>query len=128
MKLYGVLSLLVLLNGVALGEDPAAATFPGFCEEWMHKLEAREQYNVTHIKWESNPDGVQGAYVGYTHEHTCTLKDGSGHVPVGEIVYREIRYEKRGSTITEAEHSEPRQGEITEVTEIFRCANGKWVY
>lgn len=127
MKVYGTLCLVLLLNGAALGEDPASA-FPSFCEEWMHKLEVREQHNVTHIKWEPNGDGVQGAYVGYTHEHTCTLKDGSGHVPVGEIVYREIRYEKRGTTVSDAEQSEPRPSEITEVTEIFRYSNGKWIY
>jgi hypothetical protein len=127
MRLYGTLFLAVVLNGAALAQD-AATAFPSFCEEWMHKLEVREQNNVTHIKWESNADGVQGAYVGYTHEHTCTLKDGSGHVPVGEIIYREIRYEKRGSTIADAQQSEARPSEITEVTEIFRYSNGKWVY
>ena len=127
MKLYGTLCVVVFLNGAALGED-AATAFPGFCEEWMHKLEVREQHNVTHIKWESNAEGVQGGYVGYTHEHTCTLKDGSDHVPIGEIIYREIRYEKRGNTVADAEQSEPRPSEITEVTEIFRYSNGQWVY
>ena len=127
MKLYGTLCLVLLLNGVARAED-AAAAFPRFCEEWMHKLEVREQDNVSHIKWEPSSDGVHGVYIGYTHEHTCTIKDGSGHVPVGEIVYREIRYEKHGGTVADAQQSEPQPSEITEVTEIFRFSNGQWIY
>ena len=127
MKQYGALCIVLLLSAGALGQD-ATSAFPSFCEEWMHKLEVREQYNVAHIQWETNGDGVQGGYIGYTHEHTCMLKDGTGHVPVGEIVYREIRYEKRGATRAEAEKSEARQSEVTEVTEIFRYSDGKWVY
>ena len=119
---------IVLLASVARAEDPATA-FEGFCSEWMQKLEEREQANVSHIKWESNADGVvQGLYVGYTHEHTCVTKDGTGSVPVGKISYREVRYEKRGGSIQEAEHSAPKPIEITEVTEIFRYSKGKWVY
>ncbi len=127
MKLYGTLCAVLLWSGAAFGGD-AASAFPSFCEEWMHKLEEREENNVTHIKWETNSDGVLGVYVGYTHEHTCNLKDGTGHVPVGKIVYREIRYEKRGATVADAERSEAQPSEITEVTEIFRYSNGKWIY
>lgn len=111
----------------AQGADVASA-FEGFCTEWMHKLEAREEANVTHIKWESDSDGVHGAYVGYTHEHTCTMKSGTGAVPVGKIIYREIQYEKRGSSITQAEQSPSHPVETTEVTEIFRYDKGKWIY
>jgi hypothetical protein len=127
MKCFAVLGGLVLLCSAALAED-AVSAFPKFCEEWMHKLVVREQHNVTHIKWESGPGGVVGAYVGYTREHTCMTKDGTGKVPVGEIVYREIRYEKRGGTVPEAEQSIGRAVETTEVTEIFRFEKGKWVY
>jgi hypothetical protein len=128
MKPSIVAAMIMVLCSAASAQDPAIA-FQGFCEEWMQKLEAREQSNVTHIKWESHPDGiVQGAYVGYTREHTCVTKDGTGSVPVGKINYREIRYEKRGASIQEAEHSAPRPIEATDVTEIFRYSKGKWVY
>jgi len=105
----------------------AASTFDAFCAEWMGKLAARERHNVSHIKWDTRPEGVKGEYVGYTTEHTCVLKD-SAKVPVGKIVYREVRYEKRGGTISEAEHSTAQAVEVTEVTEIFRYSGGKWVY
>ena len=127
MRVFGSLCVLMLLGSAALAQD-AAGAFPGFCEEWMHKLEVREQNNVSHIKWESNGDGVSGEYIAYTHEHTCAVKDGTGSVPVGEIVYREIRYEKRGGTQVEAEQSTARPVETTEVTEIFRYDKGKWIY
>jgi hypothetical protein len=119
--------LLGVLCMPAVAEDPASA-FNGFCEEWMQKLAAREHDNVNHIQWQSSGSEVQGDYVGYTQEHTCQTKNGTGSVPVGKINYREVRYEKRGSSVAEAETSPARAVEVTEVTEIFRYAKGKWVY
>jgi hypothetical protein len=127
MRALVLTCLAVALCAPARAEDPAGA-FKGFCEEWMHKLEVREHDNVSHIKWEVTQDGVQGDYVGYTHEHTCLTKNGTQSVPVGKITYREIKYEKRGTTIAEAESNPPKAVEVTEVTEIFRYAKGKWVY
>ena len=116
-----------LVSSMAFAGD-AASAFPTFCEEWMGKLAARERDNVSHIKWDKLPEGVKGEYVGYfTKDHTCTTKELSG-VPVGKIIYREIRYEKRGDTVADAEKSAPRAIDATEVTEIFRYANGKWIY
>lgn len=106
----------------------AASAFKGFCEGWMHKLQDREQINASHIKWQTAPAGVHGAYIGYTRKHTCTVKNGTASVPVGTIRYLEVRYEKQGSSIEQAEHSRPRPVETTEVTEIFRFSGGKWVY
>ena len=124
-----LLVLIVLLMGTAAAraEDPADS-FPQFCDEWIEKLAARERDNVAHIKWESEGTIVKGDYVGYTHEHTCVTKMGSQSTPVGKIVYREIKYEKLGQTIEEAEHTPPRPVETTEITEIFRYAGGKWIY
>jgi len=128
MRVLGpLLCVLMLLSTAAVAED-AASAFPSFCEEWMHKLEVREEDNVKHIKWEPDGTGVLGDYIGYTHEHTCMIKNGTGSVPVGEIVYREIRYEKRGGTVTEAAQSTAQPVETTEVTEIFRYDKGKWIY
>jgi hypothetical protein len=126
MRRFIFICCLVLLSTPAFAGDVASA-FDNFCAEWMQKLEAREEANVSHIKWEPNGAGVQGAYVGYTQEHTCTLKDGQ-KVPVGKIMYQEVRYLKRGPTITEAQQSIPHPVETTAVTEIFGYDHGKWVY
>jgi hypothetical protein len=129
MRAFASICLLVLLAGAAYGQDnDAASAFPKFCEEWMEKLDARERANVSHIKWEQRADGVLGTYVGYSREHTCELKEGTHSTPVGTITYRELRYEKRGNTQAEAEHSVANPIETTEVTEIFRYDKGKWIY
>lgn len=128
MKGFVTVCVVVLLGAAAHAEDPTSA-FQNFCQDWMQKLEAREQNNVTHIQWQTDAAGVTGDYTGYyTHEHTCVVKSGTAAVPVGKITYREIRYEKHGGNIAEAEHSPPRAVEATDVTEIFRYDKGKWIY
>lgn len=125
----GVL-LVLLLSSPALADDPAAA-FGKFCEEWMEKLAARERRNSSIIKWEDKSGSVLGSYVGYSKQHTCELKENKeakNPVPVGKITYLEVRYEKTGVTKDEAERSQARPVETTEVTEIFRYAKGVWVY
>jgi len=127
MKSIVALCILFSLSVVARAEDPASA-FQGFCEEWMEKLHERQVRNLSHIKWEPAADGVHGDYVTYSDEHTCITKNGTASVPVGKIIYREVRYEKIGTTVQEAEKNTPRALETTEVTEIFRYNNGKWIY
>lgn len=126
MRLF-VLLVLLMVTTAARAED-AADSFPQFCDEWIEKLAARERDNVAHIKWESEGSTVKGKYIGYTHEHTCVTKMGSQSTPVGKITYREIKYEKLGPTVEEAEHTAARPVEVTEITEIFRYAEGKWIY
>jgi len=101
--------------------------FQTFCQEWMEKLAVREHDNIANIKWNTNPDGVQGEYVGYSQDHTCVVKNEDKD-PVGKIAYQEVRYEKRGTTIAEAEKSPPHPVETTAVTELFRFEKGKWIY
>jgi len=126
MRFLIALCCAVLWSTAAMAGD-VASQFDSFCTEWMGKLAARQEHNITHIKWDTKPDGVKGEYVGYTKEHTCTLKNET-QVPIGKIVYREIVFQKAGSSIPEAEKSEAQAIETTEVTEIFRYAGGKWVY
>ena len=126
MRLFVSLCCVVLFSTAALAED-ATAAFTSFCEEWMGKLAAREVHNVANIKWDAKPGAVKGEYVGYTKEHTCTVKEAS-KVPIGKIIYREIVYQKHGGSIPEAEKSPAEATEVTEVTEIFRYSAGKWVY
>jgi hypothetical protein len=126
MRLLVALCCAVLWSTAAMAGD-VASQFDSFCLEWMGKLAARQEHNMAHIKWDTKPDGVKGEYVGYTTEHTCTLKNET-QVPIGKIVYREIVFQKSGGTISEAEKSTAQAIETTEVTEIFRYAAGKWVY
>lgn len=107
--------------------EEVAQEFQTFCQEWMEKLEARERDNIKNIKWNTTSEGVQGEYVGYTREHTCIVKDEYKE-PVGEVIYQEVRYERRGATIAEAGKNPPRPLETIAVTEIFRYENGKWIY
>jgi len=91
----------------------------------MSKLRARERDNLRNIKWESSAGAARGTYVGYSEDHKCELKEST---QVGRIAYREFTYEKRGSSIAEAERSTPYPIEVYEATEIFHCENGKWTY
>ena len=101
--------------------------FDAFCTEWMQKLAAREHDNLDHIAWNTNADGVEGEYVGYTRDHSCVVKAG-GSAPVGQMNYFEVRYTKRGRTIEEARQSTAEAVEKTSVTELFGYAKNKWVY
>lgn len=139
--------LLTAATGIRAGADPGVALntsgavvaepgvaadvttkFEAFCKEWMGKLAARERDNVANIKWETQPAGVVGAYTGYSQDHTCLLKPGTGDVPIGKIVYIETRYEKSGTSQGEAQGSQPKAIEAIEVTEIFRYTSGKWEF
>jgi hypothetical protein len=108
--------------------DPAIVAFRAFCDEWMLKLSEREKFNRSRIRWDSGENWVQGDYIGYTREHHCSIERQHGVPPVGKIRYREIRYEQRGATLEEATASLARPVETTEVTEIFRYGEGKWIY
>jgi hypothetical protein len=127
MKMVTIVGTLLLLAGVAHAGDPATA-FQGFCDHWIQMLQTREQTNATHIHWHTDAQGVLGSYVGYSREHRCVTKTGTGSVPIGEIMYDEVQYEKRGSSIAEARKSSPHAVDTTAVTEIFRYSKGKWVY
>lgn len=128
MTRFTICLIWIILIASPLRAEDAASAFPKFCEEWMQKLEAREKRNVSLIKWEAQTSTVFGSYVGYSHQHSCVLKDNNGAVPVGKIIYLEVRYEKRGATQEEAERNPATALETTEVTEIFRFAKGAWIY
>jgi len=130
-KLLPVLAVLLICTSTArAGDDLVRQQFDSFCGEWMKKLEVRERDNKAAIQWKAGPDGVQGDYVGYSHEHQCQLKTPSSPnaTPIGTIVYKEFVYRQAGRSTAEAQSSQPRPIEATEVTEIFRYSRGKWVY
>lgn len=105
-------------------------SFTVFCGVWGDKLHEREIHNLKQMKWDSGKNWVQATYVGYSEPLSCVVEPTSanGPVPVGKIIYHEVVYEKRGSSVTEAEREPGKAVETTEVTEIFRYQNGKWVY
>lgn len=111
----------------AAPSEKIAEQFQTFCRDWMQKLAVRERDNMSNIKWNTKSDGVEGEYVGYTTDHTCTVM-GDGNEPVGKLTYEEIRYTKRGRTIADAQNSTPQPVETTAVTELFRYEKGKWIY
>jgi len=132
VKKVAVLGVGMLLLGGTTGvaEDTVAAKFKTFCSAWMQKLAAREDYNRALIAWQVGPDGVRGEFVGYSAEHDCKLvrPTSAKGTPVGKIIYREMRYRQTGRSTAQAAESKPRIVELTEVTEIFRYAGGKWIY
>ncbi len=69
-------------------------------------------------------------FVGYGKDYTCGLS-GYGpdtKVPVATIKYLELKYLHKGASSSEAMGGTPKVIEATEVTEIFRYSQSKWVY
>jgi hypothetical protein len=101
-----------------------------FCRKWMGFLEQREKDNKDQIAWRTLGDGVEGEFVGYTKDYTCALSElrPDTKVPVGTIKYLELKYRHKGASSTAALANRPKIIEATEVTEIFRYSQSKWVY
>jgi len=124
------LLLAAALAAPATADDKVSESFDRFCVEWMQKLATRERDNQQHIQWIPSGSGVMGEYVGYSSDHTCLLKPISDPkaVPIGKIIYQEIRYQKQGASAAVAAKSTPQPLDLTEVTEIFRYERGQWKY
>jgi hypothetical protein len=101
-----------------------------FCKKWMGFLLIRERDNRAAIDWLPGPTGVSGKFVGYSSDYDCELRDATkpNAVPVATITYREYIYQQEGDSKDVATGTAPRVMEATEVTEIFRYSQGKWVY
>jgi hypothetical protein len=106
-------------------------TFDRFCTEWMAKLQQREHQNLAKVRWEKQGGALVGRYTGYARtpiQCNPTSKVTPGRPAVGKLVYQEIVYQKRGSTASAAQSSEPAVIETTEVMEVFRYDGRKWMY
>jgi hypothetical protein len=118
----------------ASAEDPTWAEqigkhFSSFCMTWMDKLRAREKYNIEHIQWRQADGGVIGEYVGYDTNHTDSVAHvAKKEVPIGKLIYRELKLKLIGSSEADALAKKPEILEQTEVTELFRYDRGIWVY
>jgi hypothetical protein len=114
---------------ITANDEQIADQLKLFCVKWMGFLETRERDNKKGIKWEKQPAGVSGHYVGYSKEYDCTMKERSSNgTPVATIQYKEYVFEKAGASQGEAEQAEPKTVDATEVTEIFRYNKGQWIY
>jgi lysophospholipid acyltransferase (LPLAT)-like uncharacterized protein len=109
--------------------DQLAKTFGDFCLTWMDKLRAREKYNVEHIEWQTDAAGVSGEYVGYDTDHVNTVAHtAKKEVPIGKLVYKELKLKLVGKSEADALAQKPQIIEQTEITELFRYDRGIWVY
>jgi hypothetical protein len=108
-------------------------SFERFCSTWMGKLAERERFNLKNAAAKARKDGnrVVVEYVGYGKSPTRCEAKPSG-VPsnpfVGKLTYKELRYERAGSSKDGALSSQPRVLSTTEVMEIFRFDGSRWVY
>ncbi len=106
----------------------AKASFTGFCEDWHRKLAQREVDNLAHITWKKLQNGLEsGSYVGYGPIESCTCKQASNGVPIGELTYKELDATLTGKTIDEARRAKPAVTEVP-TREIFSWDKGKWFY
>lgn len=118
--------------GVArAAEDPEAVRkkFEVFVSDWMEKLRERERFNVTKIKWRPVGGGVEGVYIGYdTANYRILPISNAETMPIGKIVYLELKLRLSGESEDAARSQQPEIVERVEVTELFRYDSGKWVY
>jgi hypothetical protein len=113
----------------AASSADAAKKFETFCGSWLDKLRERERHNKTRITWEKQPSGVVGEYVGYDTETSRMVPPADvQQVPVGRLVYMELRFRVAGESEAVALEQKPEIIERTEVTELFRYDRGTWVY
>lgn len=112
----------------AASKEQLTTSFHEFCESWKNKLAEREARNLTLIEWDKGQNWVQGTYTGFAPDHTCLVDDTNPSMAIGKMTYREVKWEKRGTTIEDAQERPSHPIETTEVTEIFRYEKGQWVY
>ena len=134
----GLLPIAMVTEGGGLGggvavaaESPDAvqAKFEAFAAEWMEKLRERERFNAKNVKWRPAGEGVEGLYVGYdTANYRLLPLSNVETMPIGKIVYLELKLRLAGGSEDDARAGRPQIVERVEVTELFRYHGGKWVY
>ncbi|MBC7359315.1 MAG: hypothetical protein H5U10_12340 [Desulfacinum sp.] len=120
------------MNAWALNEQEAAKAFSAFQKEWMHKLSRHGIYGPKHLEIRKSEDGSQvvasykelgavtGSRVKKTDSEACPF--------VGVLHYEEIVFESRGPDEKVARKGPFRNARRITITEIFRFADGKWIY
>ncbi|SMC24607.1 hypothetical protein SAMN02746041_02057 [Desulfacinum hydrothermale DSM 13146] len=120
------------IHAWALSEQKVAEAFGVFQKEWMDKLSRHGIYGPKHMTVRKSRDGslvvasykelgaVKGSRVKKTDSKACPF--------VGVLHYEEIVFESRGPTEQIARKGPFREAGRTNITEIFRFADGKWIY
>lgn len=123
---------ILAVGALALTAAPparAAQSFDSFCAEWMAKLAAREQQNVSKVQYTPQGGRVVGTYTGYEKTPLrCQSRAKPGAPGVGTLVYNELHLKKTGDSVESAKKSSPELVEKVEVMEIFRFDGSAWKY
>jgi hypothetical protein len=115
----------------AVADASPGHDFEGFCSRWMEKLRLREAKNLRTARIVKNGTGYVGEFKGYGRRALrCRARaTGSPSTPwVGQLVYEEIVYRKRGKSLDAARSSKPEIAARTHVLEIFKFDGSRWVY
>ena len=124
-------SFLVALDARATDEKEACQLFESFRVEWMKKLSQHGIYGPEKISFEEikGQKKVVARYseLGEFKESRVKKTDTKGCPFVGILSYEERVCESEGTSRSEAAKGPFACGTRT-VTEVFRFANGKWVY
>ncbi|MEJ5364191.1 MAG: hypothetical protein WHS86_03750 [Desulfosoma sp.] len=124
-------SFLVSWDARATDEKEACQLFESFRAEWMKKLTQHGNYGPENISFEEikGQKKVVARYseLGEFKEARVKKTDNKGCPFVGILSYEEKVCESEGKSRNEAAKG-PFACGTRAVTEVFRFANGKWVY
>lgn len=124
-------SLAVSSDAQAIDEKEACQLFESFQSEWMKKLTQHGIYGPEKVSFEEvkGQKKVVARYseLGEVKEARVKKTDSKGCPFVGILSYEEKICESEGTTRNDAAKGPFACGTRT-VTEVFRFANGKWVY
>lgn len=124
-------SFLVWSNARAIDEKEACQLFENFQSEWMKKLTQHGIYGPEKVSFEElkGQKKVVARYseLGEVKEARVKKTDSKGCPFVGILSYEEKICESEGTNRNDAAKGPFACGTRT-VTEVFRFANGKWVY
>ena len=107
------------------------ASFDGFSQSWMARLERVSRQNLQSLKPKSAAnDRVVGRYICYGPDCVQEVRSTDSKVTpyVGIIRYPQKVMEKEGETLKNMKAHPGTQASEIQVTEIFRYTGGRWVY
>jgi len=116
----------------AMDEDEAREAFKAFQIGWLEKLNRVGRYGPGFVSVEK--DGKDGLYVARYRKIGKPLaskvkKTKHASCPyVGVFSYEELVYFSRGASEKEASKGPYEYEKTVKITEVFRVANGKWIY
>jgi len=113
------------------GENKARHTFDDFTQDWMRKLIETEPFQrAKRVTVTKTVEGFVAEYTGYLpHRYTEVKSTKSPTTPfIGILTYYKKQMQSFGKTEQDALSGTYRQASTSEVSEIFRYTDGRWVY